>query len=143
MAEVGAGPIAVDTSVFIYLIEEHPLFLTPARTLFQRADAGTIQIVTSAVTLLEVLVVPYRSGNDPLAERYETILTGSRGVRLIEVDRVQIRTAARLRALYGVRTPDALQLAAALTTGCSVMVTNDRRLPSISGLRVVQLSDVA
>jgi predicted nucleic acid-binding protein len=143
MAEVGAGPIAVDTSVFIYLIEEHPLFLTPARTLFQQADAGTIQIVTSAVTLLEVLVVPYRSGNDPLAERYETILTGSRGVRLIEVDRVQIRTAARLRALYGVRTPDALQLAAALTTGCSVMVTNDRRLPSISGLRVVQLSDVA
>jgi predicted nucleic acid-binding protein len=143
MVEVGAGPIAVDTSVFIYLIEEHPLFLTPARALFQRADAGTIQIVTSAVTLLEVLVVPYRSGNDPLAERYETILTGSRGVRLIEVDRVQIRTAARLRALYGVRTPDALQLAAALTTGCSVMVTNDRRLPSISGLRVVQLSDVA
>jgi hypothetical protein len=38
------------------------------------------------------------------------------------------------------RTPDALQLSAARETGCSGFVTNDRRLPTVSGLRIVQLA---
>ena len=39
--------------------------------------------------------------------------------------------------------PDALQLAAALSSGCKTFVTNDRRLPAVPGLRVVQLSQYA
>jgi predicted nucleic acid-binding protein len=138
---LGAGPVAVDTAVFIYLIEEHQRFLPAARALFARADQGELEIVTSAITLLEVLVIPYRSRDEALALRYEAILTGSRGVRLIEPDQAQLRTAAQLRAVHGIRTPDALQMAAALTTRCSALVTNDRRFPSLAGLRVVQLSD--
>jgi predicted nucleic acid-binding protein len=141
--DLGPGPVAVDTAVFIHLIEEHPVFLAAARSLFARADRGETEIVTSAVTLLEVLVVPYRSGNEALAARYEAILTRSRGIRLVELDRVQLRTAARLRAAYGPRTPDALQLAAALTTRCSALVTNDRRFPPVPGLRIVQLADLS
>jgi predicted nucleic acid-binding protein len=140
---LGPGPVAVDTAAFIYLIEEHPVFLAAVRSLFARADRGETEIVTSAVTLLEVLVVPYRSGNEALAARYEAILTRSRGIRLVELDRVQLRTAAQLRARYGSRTPDALQLAAALTTRCSALVTNDRRLPPVPGLRIVQLADLS
>jgi predicted nucleic acid-binding protein len=140
---LGPGPVAVDTAVFIHLIEEHPVFLAAVRSLFARADRGETEIVTSAVTLLEVLVVPYRSGNEALAARYEAILTRSRGIRLVELDRVQLRTAAQLRARYGSRTPDALQLAAALTTRCSALVTNDRRLPPVPGLRIVQLADLS
>lgn len=34
----------------------------------------------------------------------------------------------------------ALQLVAALSTGCKTFVTNDRRLPAVPGLRVIQLS---
>lgn len=138
---VGPGPVAIDTAVFIYLIEEHPVFHPPARTLFALADREELEIVTSAITLLEVLVVPFREGNEALAARYEAILTRSRGVRLIDPDRVQLRAAAQLRAVHGLRTPDALQLAAALTMRCSALVTNDRRLPSLAGLRVLQLSD--
>lgn len=86
------------------------------------------------------MVVPYRAGNVALAERYEALLTRSRGVRLVETDRSQLRAAAQLRALYRVRTPDALQLAAALSERCRTLVTNDRELPAIPGLKIVQLS---
>ena len=140
-AALGAGPVAIDTAIFIYLVEEHPVFLSAARSLFVKADHGGLEIVTSAVTLLEVLVIPFRVGNDALAARYEAILTNSRGIRLMEIDRAQLRMAARFRAAYRMRTPDALQLAAALSTGCSSLVTNDRRLPSVPGLQVLQLSD--
>ncbi len=141
MDVVGPGPVAVDTAVFIYFAEQHPEFLPPARLLFEAADRGDVEVVTSEITLLEVLVVPYRAGNLPLAARYEAILTRSRGIRLVSLDRSQLRAAAQLRAVHGMRTPDALQIAAALAANCSAFVTNDRRMPALPGLPVVQLSD--
>lgn len=137
--DLGRGPIALDTVVFIYFIEEHPRFLPLVDPLFSNVEMGRIEAVTSTLTLLETLVVPYRAGNASLAARYDALLTRSRGVRLVDLDRVQLRAAAQLRAVYGVRTPDALQLAAALSSGCSAFVTNDRTLPDIAGLRILQL----
>jgi predicted nucleic acid-binding protein len=143
MADLGRGPIGVDTALFIYLIEEEPRFLPAVESLFREADQAKREVVTSALTLLEVLVVPYRAGNRSLADRYETLLTRSRGIRLVDLSREQLRTAAELRAIMGVKTPDALQLAAALSMGCTAFVTNDRRIPAVSGIRVLQLSDYA
>lgn len=142
IADLEPGGVAVDTAIFIYFIEEDARFLPQILPLFREADQGRRELVTSALTLLEVLVVPYRAGNRQLAEHYEALLTRSRGIRLVEVTRVQLRSAAQLRAATGVKTPDALQLVAALGTGCKTFVTNDRRLPQVPGLRVVQLSSV-
>ena len=103
---------------------------------------GELALTASALTLLEVQVVPYRVGDVTLAERYEALLTRSRGLTLVEIDHGQLRTAAQLRARYGVRTPDALQLAAALSKRCTAFVTNDRRLPTLPVLRVIQLDDL-
>jgi len=94
----------------------------------------------SALTLLELLVVPYRAGNRLLAERYEALLTRSRGIRLVGLSHDQLRAAAQLRAATGVKTPDALQLVAAIGAGCTTFLTNDRRLPSMPGLRVMELT---
>lgn len=111
--------------------------------MFQSADAGHRRLVTSALTLLEVLVLPLRAGHADLAARYEAILTGSRGLTLIAIDRAQLRAAAQLRALTHIRTPNALQLAAALSADATAFVTNDRRLPNLPGLPILQLADVA
>lgn len=136
---IGPGPVAVDTAAFIYFIEQHPAYVEMLRPMYALAESGGIELVTSAVTLLEVLVVPYRAGDSALASRYEALLTRGRGLTLVDVDAGQLRLAAQLRARHGVRTPDALQLAAALTRRCSTFVTNDRRLPTLPGVRVVQL----
>jgi predicted nucleic acid-binding protein len=58
---------------------------------------------------------------------------------MIDLTRDHLRLAAQLRAATGVATPDALQLAASLAAGCSAFLTNDRRLPTVPGLRIVQL----
>jgi predicted nucleic acid-binding protein len=137
--DLGAGPVGVDTAVFIYFIEENERFLPAIAPLFGAADSGKSQLVVSALTLLEVLVVPYRAGDAALAQRYEAVLTRSRGVRMIDLTRDHLRLAAQLRAATGVATPDALQLAASLAAGCSAFLTNDRRLPTVPGLRIVQL----
>ena len=139
MADLGRGPVGVDTVVFIYFIEEHVQFLPVLEPLFKEVAGGRRELVTSALTLLEVLVVPYRSGDLLLAGRYEALLTQSRGVRVAEISREHLRAAAQLRAATGVKTPDSLQLVAALAAGCSTFLTNDRDLPNIPSLRILQL----
>ena len=143
IADLPGGSVGMDTMTFIYLIEEHPTFLPVVAPLFRQADRGAGRLVTSGLTLLEVLVAPYKAGNLRLAERYEALLTRSRGIELVALTNRQLRAAAQLRAATGVKTPDALQLAAAIGAGCRAFVTNDRRLPSVPGLPVFQLSSYA
>lgn len=140
IADIGPGTVAVDTAPFIYFIEDDPRFAPIVGPLFEQADRSERLLVTSSLTLLEVLVVPFRDGDRQLAERYESLLTRSRGLNLVDISRAQLAAAAQLRAATGVRTADAIQLAAAIGSGCKAFVTNDRRLPAIPGLRVVQLS---
>lgn len=140
--DLGPGPTALDTAIFIYYIEENPSFLPLVAPIFEEVAEGRREVVTSSLTLLEVLVVPYRAGNLALAERYEASLSRSRGLRLVDIGRDELRTAAQLRALHpSLRTPDALQLAAALSAGCRSFVTNDRDLPPVPGLRILRLRD--
>lgn len=138
--DLGDGPVALDTAAFIYYIEESPRFLAAIAPVFAAADAGSLNLVTSVLTLVEVLVVPLRAGDKVLAARYERILTNSRGVTVVDLSRDLLRHAASLRATTGIKTPDAIQVAAALATGCAAFLTNDRRLPAVPGLRIIQLS---
>jgi predicted nucleic acid-binding protein len=137
--DIGPGPVALDAVAFIYFIEEHPTFLPVLRPLFEEADRGR-SLITSTLTLLEVLIVPVRSGNMSLADHYDAVLTESQGIRMVDITLDQLRRAARLRAATRLKAADALHLTAAMTQGCRCFVTNDRRLPDIPGLRVLQLS---
>lgn len=143
LKEIGGGPVALDTAAFIYLIQEHEEYLPIVEPVFEAIDAGRLAAVASALTLLEVLVVPLRHGDVALARRFEALLTRGRGLTLVEVSAGVLRDAAALRAATGMRTPDAIQVATALQAGCSAFVTNDRRLPQLPGLRVLQIGESA
>ncbi len=139
--ERGDGPTGLDTAVFICYIEEHPRYLPLIEPVFAAIDAGRLYAVTSALTLLETLVVPYRAGNQILAHRYETLLRRSKGLHLADIGLSHLRAAALLRATMGCKTPDAIQLAAALAAGCSTFLTNDRRFRAPTGIEILQLDD--
>ncbi len=131
----------MDTAVFIYFIEEDPTFLPLVEGIFVAIDSGSLLAVTSTLTLLETLVVPIRAGNQRLADRYEVLLSQSRGLYLVDLDRTLLRRAAEVRAVSSLQTPDALQVASALQAGCTAFVTNDRQIPPVAGLRVLQIRD--
>ena len=135
------GPIALDTQVFIYFIEEDYRYLPLVKPLFEAVDHGSLLASTSGLTLMEVLVVSYRSGNSTLADRYETLLTRSRNLRFVDIDQPVLKAAAQLRATTKLKPPDAIQVAAALVANCRAFLTNDRRIPSPSGLKVLQLKN--
>ena len=134
--------VGLDTAPLIYLIEEHPVYLPLVRPFFEAADRGRLSFVTSVVTLLEVLVHPLRQGKEELARKYRDILLGSANLNVVPVSVRVAEEAARLRALYHLRVPDAIQLAVAKGDGATAFLTNDRRLAVVLGIRILVLDEL-
>jgi predicted nucleic acid-binding protein len=137
---LGCNHVFLDTCIFIYFIEEDSRYIKSVSKIFQSISDGHLTAVTSGITLLETLVVPLRVNDKTIAKRYEQFLCNSKGLTMVNLDRDLLKYASYLRAHFNVKTPDALQMAAAQQQNCNVFLTNDRRLPSISGLQVTQLS---
>lgn len=130
--------VGLDTAPLIYFIEENQTYLEAVRIFFEAMDRGDFAVVTSTVTLLEVLVHPLRSNNRELAAEYRDILLNSR-LMTLEVSNTIAEQAAQLRATHNIRTPDAIQIGAALNAGASHFFTNDVRLPTISSIQIISL----
>ena len=134
--------VGLDTMPLIYFIEENPTYLEIVRSFFEAMDRGEFSVVTSVVTLLEVLVLPFRCGNTRLAQQYRDILLNAKGLTTILLSQDIAEEAAQLRAVYNIRTPDAIQMATATHEGASFFLTNDTRLPSLPGLEVLVLDEL-
>lgn len=133
--------VGLDTAPVIYFIEENQTYLEVVRIFFEAMDRGDFAVVTSTVTLLEVLVHPLRSNNRELATEYRDILLNSR-LMTLEVSNTIAEQAAQLRATHNIRTPDAIQISAALNAGASHFFTNDVRLPAISSIQIISLDSL-
>ena len=134
--------IGLDTAPLIYFIEENPIYLEVTDVFFTAMYRGEFSVVTSVLTISEVLVYPLRAGNTILAQQYRDILFNSQGLTTIEVLPDIAENAARLRADYNLRTPDAIQMSTAIYGGASFFLTNDIRLPSLPGLTVLVLNQL-
>ncbi len=134
--------VGLDTAPLIYFIEENPTYINMMGAFFEAMERGEFRAVTSVITLLEVLVYPLRQLDTTLADRYRNILSFSPSLRTVEVSREIAEKAAELRAIYNLQTPDSIQMATAIVNRASFFLTNDVRLPSISGLQVLVLEDL-
>jgi len=131
--------IALDTAPLIYFIEEHPTYLPILDSFFEKLDKGSIRVVTSVITLSEVLAKPLRDGETELAQQYRDILLNAEGLITVEVSVAIAEKAAQLRSQYSLRTPDAIQIATALQSGATALITNDIRWPVLSNLQILVL----
>jgi predicted nucleic acid-binding protein len=134
--------VALDTAPLIYFIERHPQYFPSLQPFFDAVHRGEIRIVTSTLTLTEVFVHPLRQQNHELAKRYSSILLNAAHVQVLAVTPDIAMEAARLRASYRYKTPDAIQLATAHSANATFLVTNDVALVSVSKLRIVVLKQV-
>ncbi len=140
----GAGAVNavfLDTSPLIYLVEGTLSLRDAARRRVTRwIDEGR-PLLSSVLTLTELLVPVKRSGDAALAYQYKAVLRELLAGPLAPIEEHQADEAAGIRARYGFATPDALQLATALALGCDLFFTNDRALRSFKELEVVLVED--
>jgi len=138
----GSDSVYVDANALIYRVENIQPYLAAMPPLWHALDAGTQTVVTSELSLLELLVKPVQQGNVLLQQLFEGILYGTPGFTCLPMTRQILATAAHLRATTSLKTPDAIHAATALLAGCTLFVTNDSAFRRVPNLNVVILSDV-
>ena len=136
-----SGLVYIDTMTLIYTVERYPAYLPLLEPMWQMAQTGSIEIVSSELTLMETLIGPLKSGNTILENAFEQALLGT-NMRLIPITQAILREAARLRATTKLRTPDALHAATAQQTGCALFVSNDVGFRGLASLPLVILDDL-
>lgn len=139
ISELRGTVVALDTAPLIYFIERSPTCFPLVEAFFKAMDGGEFRVITSTLTLTEVLVHPFRTGSYSLAEKYFQILTSSRNIAILPVSDVIAIEAARFRAETGAKAPDAIQLATARIGGAAAFLTNDARFRSAGDCRVIVL----
>jgi predicted nucleic acid-binding protein len=115
-----------DTNLFIYLYEGTGAFSNQVVTLRTRMLQRRDQLLTSAMTLGEVLVKPTQAGDLKAVAYYRKLMTTTAVV--IPFDESAAVVYAQLRGDRSLRPPDAIQLACASSAGVDLFVTNDARL---------------
>jgi predicted nucleic acid-binding protein len=122
--------IFLDTNFFIYLVEGTGPRAARAKYLLRAFSVRKDEVLTSVMSLGEMLVMPMRNGDFALAQQYRKILRGQ-GVTLLPFLETSAETLARIRIDKKIKAPDAIHLATAGTAGCDLFLTNDERLAGI------------
>jgi predicted nucleic acid-binding protein len=115
-----------DTNLFVYLFAGAGALAKRVKDLRQAMLERGDQLLTSTLTLGEVLVKPIEKGNVELARRYQEALAATSVMIPLDVKAATIY--ATLRSDRFLRAPDAIQLACAAAAGVDVFITNDTRL---------------
>jgi predicted nucleic acid-binding protein len=126
-----------DTNLFIYLLEDNGELTARVSGLRRSMLARGDQLLTSALTVGEVLVKPVQRGDLERARRLEDAIAMT--AQIIPFDLKAARAFAALRCDRSIRAPDAVQLACAAAAGADLFITNDTRLHSkrVEGIQFI------
>ena len=126
----------LDACALIYRFEGAAEFRdATARRVAQLTRGKTkVRLAVSRLSLLECRVKPLREGDARTLQHYDDFFAE---VEIIEIDTKAIDLATRLRALHGLKTPDAIQAASALAwQPDAVFVTSDQAFGKVPALDV-------
>jgi predicted nucleic acid-binding protein len=141
-ALAGVRQLFLDTAPIIYYVERNPQYASLADIVFDHIDNGIVRAVTSPITLLECLVVPYRLGQAVAQQAFVDLIVTGPGTTFVPLDAAIARRGADLRATYNLSLADAFQIAAALAAGCDAVLTNDAGLKRVGEIAVILLDDL-
>lgn len=146
MVEARKPPLLyLDSMVFIYFAEGDGTTRPPAGLLFEHLRETPGAAVTSELTIAEVLAP--RSNADRELENaapslpldvkrrvYLDLLVWSRFVQLCAISRSILQETANLRAVSPQKLPDAIHVVTAISEGCRMFVSADRRIRVPEGI---------
>jgi len=128
----------LDACSIIYLHESRQQQGQATRLLITQALQNKTQLIVSRLSFLECRVLPLKEKNTDLLESYDRFFQLP-SVQVIELTADVINIATDLRANYSqsLRTPDALQIACALSAEADHFLTGDKKLSVIQEIEVI------
>lgn len=133
--------VYLDANLFILAYEGDGAVADHARWVLAAFEGNQrLRAITSEITVAEVLPKPFGRGDRTLIRLFQDILRDGAAIAVPPVDRAILVASARLRATQlGLKLPDAIHCATALSTGCAAMVTADKRMPADLGFTLLDI----
>lgn len=128
-----------DANIFIYLLEHHQELGEICLSLVQSAVDKEMDGYSGELVLAELLVKPLKDNNARAVQAVKDLFTKDTRIELLPHTKSAFIAAAHLRATYKIKLPDALHIATAIENDIEVFLTNDREIPSIPEITVLQL----
>jgi uncharacterized protein len=129
----------LDSSAAIYYFEGDAKAQKTVRDVLQglKNQYPACELAVSRLGVMECRVKPLRDNAHTLLAAYEFFFAQA---RIVELTAAVVDTATTLRAAYGLKTPDALQAASALSLGEDIVfVTADLGFARLSGLKALKV----
>jgi len=138
---VAVSRIFWDTNLFIYLFEDSGTLGSQVEALRQKMLGRGDELLTSTLTLGEILVKPMKIGDASLVSEYRRAILST--ATLLQFDEKAVVLYARFRCDSALRAPDAIQLSCAGAYSVDLFVTNDFRLhgKQVDGIQFVTALD--
>jgi len=135
--------VYADANIIIYAVEGFVAYLDQIRALMTAMNTGEVIIITSELTLAEVLVKPLKDQNPAIQQAYKTFLAPTPALEVAPISRDILEEAAQWRATTKLKLPDAIHLATALRRQCDSFLTNDDVFRNLGLPQIKMLSDVS
>ena len=139
MKKDGPTRIYLDANAIISSVEGGLDALT---FLIELAAKNVVHLCTSEFTLAEVLVGPLKQSQPGLVSLYEEMLVSDDYLSVFPVDRQILRGSADVRATTANKGADAIHLATALHSACTVFVSSDKRIRMPYGMTQIDIDQV-
>jgi predicted nucleic acid-binding protein len=123
-------------------VEENERYFNLTNLIFTWLEGPRVQAVTSTITMLELLVQPYRLSDIDRVNKFYSLLSTFPHLEWVAPTLRIADTGAQLRAEHNLRTPDALQAATALACHATGYISTDGAFRRVAGLEVIVLDDL-
>jgi predicted nucleic acid-binding protein len=133
--------VAFDTSVFIYHLQANPKYVGLTQAIFSWLEGSGSSGITSTITMMELLVQPYRNQLNQQAGEFYGLLSTYPNLDWVAPSLEVADLGARLRAQHGLKTPDALHAATAVHGHAGAMLTNDPVFRRLKDFETVLLDE--
>ncbi len=134
--------IYLDANIWIYALENVAEYSNSFVSLFKAAEEGDLTILTSELTLAEILVRSIKRSDIARQIIYTEAITTTDDTIAAPVNRSILLEAARVRSNTKLKLPDAIHAATAIKTNCTTFLTNDKQFRTVQGLHTLLLSQV-
>lgn len=132
-----ADRIFFDTNPVIYLLDNISPFTSKVRSFLLQAKRNGSELYTSTITDAEFIVKPLSEQQFDKIALYNGFLNNFGFLKCVINEQIAVRSA-QIRVKYkGIKLADSLQLAAAIESGCDVLLTNDKQLRQVQEIRVL------
>ena len=133
--------IFLDTSPLIYFLDENSMFKPNMDKIFYEILNQGSTLITSTITVEEFLVYPYRKEDFTAIQGFHNFIKDKK-ISVLKIDVNIAVEAAKIRAEYQhFKSMDALQLAAAICSGCDLFLTNDKQLKQFDKISCVTVAE--